>query len=92
MYFYLLLSNEQREHLESLIKTFEQEHFKEKNLYEVTFSMYRLKVFERQSQKNTYCVDRKVLRGLKDSWLAEQVIKSSFGSKTVEFVPKESKL
>ncbi|MBK82262.1 MAG: hypothetical protein CMD81_08135 [Gammaproteobacteria bacterium] len=91
MYFYLLLSSEQRERLEALIRTFEQEHFKEKSLYEVDFSMHRLKVFERQSRKNTYCVDRKVLKGLKDAWLAEQVIKSSFGSKTVEFVPKESK-
>ena len=91
MYFYLLLSSEQRERLEALIRTFEQEHFKEKTLYEVNFSMHRLKVFERQSRKNTDCVDRKVLKGLKDPWLAGQVIQNSFGSRTVELVPRKKK-
>ena len=90
MYFYCLMNHQQRQQLNELLETFNLSDAKDKNLFEVIFKHYPLKVFERPSQ-NTLCVERKVLKGLQNSWLAEQVIQHSFGSRTVELVPREKK-
>lgn len=90
MYFYCLMNQEQRQQLNELLTTFNLSEAKDKYLFEVNFKHFALKVFERPSQK-TLCVDRKVLKGLQDPWLAGQVIQNSFGSRTVELVPREVK-
>ena len=90
MYVYCLMNYEQRQQLNELLKTFNLSDAKDKYLFEVSFKYYPLRIFERPSQ-NTLCVERKVLKGLQDPWLAEQVIQNSFGSRTVELVPREIK-
>lgn len=86
---YFLMSPEQRKELELLLEKFNQDTSNNKRLYEVSITPHILKSFQSQSLTNVICVERKVLKKVKDSWLAEQVIKNSFGSKLVELVPKE---
>ena len=84
------MNQEQRQQLNELMKTFNQSEAKDKHLFEVSFKHYALNVFERPSQK-TLCVQSKVLKDLQDPWLAGQVIQNSFGSRTVELVPRKKK-
>ncbi len=80
MYFYFLMNEEQLSEVNSLLNSFKQSKAKNKQLYEVTFNKYDLSIFERPSNRNTLCIERKVLRNLKDPCSAEQAIKTSWTS------------
>ena len=90
MCFYVLISDSQLKHFMKMIHEFNEDETKSKKLYEIQFSEHVLNVFERPSNPKVYCIERKRIKSVSNQWLAEQVIKSSFGAKIVEFVPREN--